>query len=78
MNKFIILTPAYKVSKWIDMYVSILKHQSYSNFEVYFVDDNSPDDTFKILLELVKNDPRFHIFKNEERSEEHTSELQSH
>jgi glycosyltransferase involved in cell wall biosynthesis len=65
-NKFIITSPAYKVSKWIEMYVSILKHQSYTNFEVYFIDDNSPDNTFEKLSELTKDDSRFHIFKNEE------------
>jgi len=64
-NKFIILTPAYKVSKWIEMYANMLKFQSYKNFEVYFVDDASPDDTVERLKEEVGDDPRFHIYKNE-------------
>ena len=64
-NKFIILTPAYKVSKWVEMYADMLKFQSYKNFEVYFVDDASPDDTVEKLEKLVEGDSRFHIYKNE-------------
>jgi len=65
MNKFIILTAAYKVSRWIGMYVNMLKFQSYKNFEVYFVDDASPDNTIGRLIEEIAGDTRFHIFKNE-------------
>lgn len=65
MNKFIILTAAYKVSRWIGMYVNMLKFQSYKNFEVYFVDDASPDNTIGRLIEEIAEDSRFHIYKNE-------------
>lgn len=65
MSKIIILTAAYNVSKWIDLYVSVLKHQTYKNFEVYFVDDASTDDTFNRVTTLTKDDSRFNIFRNE-------------
>lgn len=64
-NKFIIVTPAYKVSKWIELYVNMLKFQSYKNFEVYFVDDDSPDDTVEKLKKVIDGDSRFHIHVNE-------------
>lgn len=64
MKKIVILTAAYNVSKWIDLYVSILKHQTYKNFEVYFIDDASTDNTFSRVTELTKDDSRFNVFKN--------------
>lgn len=66
-NKFIILTPAYKVGKWVEMYACMLKFQTYKNFEVYFVDDASPDNTVELLSKAVDGDSRFHIHVNEER-----------
>ena len=65
MNNFVILTPAYKVSKWLDMYVSMLKHQTYKNFTVVFIDDASPDDTYEKFIKLTKGDERFTIHRNE-------------
>lgn len=64
MKKIIILTAAYNVSKWIDLYVSILKHQTYKNFEVYFIDDASTDNTFSRITELTSDDSRFNVFRN--------------
>lgn len=65
MNKFIITTPAYKVARWVELYVSTLKLQSYKNFEVYFIDDASPDNTIDVVTKAVDGDPRFHIHRNE-------------
>lgn len=65
MNKFIITTPAYKVAKWVELYVNMLKFQSFKNFEVYFVDDASPDNTVEIVTKAVNGDSRFHIYRNE-------------
>ena len=66
-NKLIILTPAYKVGRWVELYVSILKHQTYRNFEVYFIDDNSPNNTEVKFKQAVGGDSRFFYFKNERR-----------
>ena len=65
MNKIIITTPAYKVAKWADLYVNMLKFQSYKNFEVNFIDDASPDNTIEVVTKAINGDPRFHIYKNE-------------
>jgi glycosyltransferase involved in cell wall biosynthesis len=64
-NKFIILTPAYKVAKWVELYVNMLKYQSHTNFEVYFIDDASPDNTIEIVNKVVNGDPRFHVYRND-------------
>ena len=41
--KFSILTPVYKVEKYLDECVSSVLAQSYENFELILVDDGSPD-----------------------------------
>ena len=40
-----------------------IKNQSYSNYEVIIVDDNSTDDTYKIAEKFCQNDDRFSIIK---------------
>lgn len=48
---------------FIDCYESIM-NQTYSNWEVIIVDDNSSDDSIKIINKLIKNDNRFKLFFN--------------
>ncbi len=48
-----------------ECYDSIIE-QTYSNFEVIIVDDCSTDDSLKIIEELIKDDFRFKIYKNDE------------
>ncbi|MBH58816.1 MAG: hypothetical protein CMO19_00140 [Thaumarchaeota archaeon] len=40
-----------------------IKNQSYSNYEVIIVDDNSTDDTYEITKKFCQNDDRFSIVK---------------
>src|SRR5260370_10904693 len=44
-------------------------------YEVVFVDDGSPDQSLEVALEIAQRDPKA---TSRDRSEEHTSELQSH
>ena len=41
-----------------------LKKQTYGNFEVILVDDNSTDNTVKVIKELLKTDYRLIFTKN--------------
>lgn len=50
---------------FLDCYKSILA-QEYQNFEVIIVDDCSTDDSFEKLQELLNNDNRFKLYRNEE------------
>jgi glycosyltransferase involved in cell wall biosynthesis len=48
-----------------DCYDSILA-QTYQDFEVIIVDDASADNSVEIMSELIKGDPRFKLFVNEQ------------
>ncbi|MEJ8598870.1 glycosyltransferase family 2 protein [Riemerella anatipestifer] len=50
---------------FLDCYNSII-NQTYQDFEVILVDDCSNDGSLEKIQNLVKNDTRFKIFKNEE------------
>lgn len=49
---------------FIDCYKSILS-QTFQNFEVIILDDFSEEAQYNLLLELVKNDKRFKVYRNE-------------
>lgn len=67
-NLISIITPTYNSFEYIKETYQSICNQSYSNWEWLVTDDCSSDDTFKLLQELVKNDPRIRLFKNEVNS----------
>ena len=60
-----ICTPAYKCEKTIEKAVNSALSQTYKNIEIIIIDDNSPDNTFKILESIKDN--RIHLYKNEHK-----------
>lgn len=48
--------------------INSLLLQKESDFEVIIIDDGSEDDTFQIVNSVLKNDSRFHYYKNSERN----------
>ncbi|AQY22287.1 glycosyltransferase family 2 protein [Riemerella anatipestifer] len=64
--KFSILVAHYNnYNYFLDCYKSII-NQTHQNFEVILVDDCSDDGSLEKIQNLVKNDTRFKIIKNEE------------
>ncbi len=56
-----IIIPCYKVEKWVRRTWESLTAQTFTDFEVYFVDDGGPDNTGAILDELAATDARIHV-----------------
>lgn len=65
--KFIIISAVYNMSQYLKANIDMLKHQDYDNFQVYFGDDLSTDDSCKVIEDNVKGDPRFHLIRHTEK-----------
>jgi len=65
--KFIIISAVYNMSEQLKHNIDMLKKQTYSNFEVYFGDDMSTDNSCEVISENTQDDPRFHLIKHTEK-----------
>lgn len=66
--KFSILIANYNNGKFFkDCYNSVIA-QSYENWEVVILDDASTDNSLDIINEIIGNDLRFKIFRNQQNS----------
>ncbi|SQD80151.1 glycosyltransferase family 2 protein [Moritella yayanosii] len=65
--KFIIISAVYNMSEQLKHNIDMLKKQTYSNFEVYFGDDMSTDNSCEVITENIQYDPRFHLIKHTEK-----------
>ncbi|ADZ07968.1 glycosyltransferase-like protein [Lactobacillus amylovorus] len=54
-----IIVPIYNVEKYVAKCMDSLLRQTYKNFEVWAIDDGSPDNSKKIVEQYVKKDSRF-------------------
>ena len=59
--KFSIMTPVYKVEKYLDECVASVIAQSYENFELILVDDGSPDRCGSMCDEWAEKDERIKV-----------------
>ncbi|SIS39278.1 Glycosyl transferase family 2 [Chryseobacterium shigense] len=64
MIKFSILIANYNNGRYFrDCYNSLIS-QTYQNWEVIIVDDASTDDSVEVIKTIIKNDPRFKMYRN--------------
>lgn len=61
-GKISILTPAYNAAKTIARCVESIQHQTYTDWELLIVDDDSKDDTLSICRQLALEDDRIKVF----------------
>ncbi|WP_312075173.1 glycosyltransferase [Chryseobacterium sp.] len=66
--KFSILIANYNNGKFFETCYQSIIAQQYENWEAVILDDASTDNSLEIISELVKDDSRFKIFKNEKNS----------
>lgn len=61
---FSILLPAYKSEKIISETINSILNQTFADFELVIVDDNSPDKTVEVVRKYQKKDKRIKLFQN--------------
>jgi len=66
VNKFIIIVPFYNVEDWIENNLNSVLGQTYTNYECYYTDDISTDESYKILTENAPD--HINIHKNTEKA----------
>lgn len=64
-NKISVIIPVYNTEKFLRRCLDSVIKQTYRNLQIICVNDNSPDNSFKILEEYAKKDPRILIVNNE-------------
>lgn len=64
-NKLVsIIMPVKNTSKYLEECLNSILHQTYKNWELLAVDDNSTDDSLEILTNYSIKDNRIKVFKN--------------
>jgi len=63
-----IITPVHNSARFIEATINSVLKQTYPYWEMILIDDCSEDQSIEIIKELTKNDPRFKIIRNLEKS----------
>jgi len=63
--EFIILIASYNNEPWIEYNLASVLNQTYTKYQVYYIDDASIDNTYEIAKSIVGDDSRFHMIKND-------------
>lgn len=58
-----VISPVYKVEKYIETTIMSVMNQTYNNIEYILVDDCSPDKSAKIILSMAKKHPQIRYHK---------------
>lgn len=59
-----ILIPVYNGNRFLNKTIESIQNQTFTNFEVVFVDDGSTDGSVDVLNSIAEKDKRFRIIKN--------------
>lgn len=59
-----VILPVHNAQKYLSKALESLRYQTYTHFEVIAIDDASTDDSYSILHQYAKIDPRFKIYRN--------------
>lgn len=63
-NRFVILTPSYNNSDWVEYNLASILNQTYTNWKLVYMDDNSSDDTLSRVTSIMGKDDRCTIIHN--------------
>lgn len=67
MEKISILVPVYNAEKYIEKCIKSIINQTYKNIEIVLIDDESKDDSLKIMRKMQKQDERIKIVSIENK-----------
>lgn len=65
MPKFSIISPIYKVEKYLPSFINCIFNQNFEDFEVILVDDGSPDQSGSLCDAFAKKDCRLKVIHKE-------------
>ena len=61
-----IIVPVYNAERFLEDTIKSVKNQTYSNWELIFVNDCSPDNSVEIINKYLKKDKRIKLFLQEQ------------
>jgi glycosyltransferase involved in cell wall biosynthesis len=64
-NKIKIIIPSYNNTDWVEYNIASVLNQTYTNYEVLYIDDASQDDTFDKVNEVVGSLSNWQLKRNE-------------
>lgn len=64
-NKFKIITPSYNNEEWVEFNIASILNQTYTNYEVLYINDASTDNTYEQVVSIVGDLPNWTIINNE-------------
>lgn len=67
MPEISIIIPCYNVEKFINRCYESIKKQTFQDYEIIFVDDESKDNTLSILKEIEKNDLKVKVISQKNK-----------
>jgi glycosyltransferase involved in cell wall biosynthesis len=56
--------PSYNCGKYVEKTIRSVQAQTYSNWEIIFMDDFSNDNTIRIVSDIREKDKRIHLYQN--------------
>lgn len=65
-NKFKIVIPSYNNEKWLEPNIASILNQTYTNYDVLYIDDASTDNTFEEVVRITKDLPNWKVVRNKE------------
>ncbi|WP_319532875.1 glycosyltransferase [uncultured Cohaesibacter sp.] len=63
-----VIVPIYKTEKYLDKCLNSIRNQTFEDIEIICVDDCSPDESYKIVLDHKENDPRIVFIRHEKNA----------
>lgn len=64
LNKFKIVIPSYNNERWLEPNLASILNQTYTNYDVLYIDDCSTDETFSQVSHIVGDLPNWKVVRN--------------